>query len=82
MIDTEALRQINYVIEHDATSSTYKYVLLKSVITACQKYDHLITIEEDTVKVPLGLIVEQCVISTIHKYLFQKPWRFYKYALN
>jgi len=63
MIDTEALRQINYIIEHDSTSSTYKYVLLKSVINASQKYDHLIKIEDSRANIPLGLIVEQWILD-------------------
>lgn len=63
MINTEALRQINYIIEHDSTSSTYKYVLLKSVINASQKYDHLINIENNRANIPLGLIVEQWILD-------------------
>ncbi|MBT5934393.1 HNH endonuclease domain-containing protein [Sulfurimonas sp.] len=63
MIDTEALRQINYIIENDSTSSTYKYVLLKSVINASQKYDHLISIENSRANIPLGLIVEQWILD-------------------
>ena len=61
MIDIEALRQINYVIENDATSSTYKYVLLKSVITACQNYEHLIETYGDETRIPLGLIVREWI---------------------
>jgi hypothetical protein len=53
MINTEALRQINFIIEHDSTSSTYKYVLLKSVINASQKYEHLINIEKGRANIPL-----------------------------
>jgi len=63
MIDTDALRQINYIIEHDSASSTYKYVLLKSVINASQKYDHLINIEKSMANIPLGLIVEQWILD-------------------
>jgi len=63
MIKTEALRQINYIIEHDSASSTYKYVLLKSVINASQKYDHLINIENNRANIPLGLIVEQWILD-------------------
>ena len=63
MINTEALRQINYVIEHDSASSTYKYVLLKSVINSSQKYDHLINIENNRANIPLGLIVEQWILD-------------------
>ncbi|QSZ42833.1 hypothetical protein GJV85_12175 [Sulfurimonas aquatica] len=63
MINTEALRQINYIIEHDSASSTYKYVLLKSVINASQKYDHLINIENSRANIPLGLIVEQWILD-------------------
>lgn len=63
MINTDALRQINYIIEHDSASSTYKYVLLKSVINASQKYDHLIKIENAKANIPLGLIVEQWILD-------------------
>ena len=63
MVDREALRQINYIIEHDSASSTYKYVLLKSVINASQKYDHLIRVENARANIPLGLIVEQWVLD-------------------
>jgi len=63
MINTEALRQINYIIEHDSTSSTYKYVLLKSVINASQKYEHLINIQKNRANIPLGLIVEQWILD-------------------
>jgi len=63
MIDTEALRQINYIIEHDSASSTYKYVLLKSVINASQKYEHLIKTEHSRANIPLGLIVEQWILD-------------------
>ena len=63
MINTEALRQINYIIEHDSASSTYKYVLLKSVINASQKYDHLINIKNHKANIPLGLIVEQWILD-------------------
>lgn len=63
MIDSEALRQINYVIEHDATSSTYKYVLLKSVIQASQKFEHLIVTDDTRASIPLGLILEQWILD-------------------
>ena len=63
MINTDALRQINYVIEHDVVSSTYKYVLLISVINACQKYEHIIQTDDDTAKIPLGIIVEQWIFD-------------------
>jgi hypothetical protein len=63
MIDIEALREINYIIEHDATSSTYKYVLLRSVINATQKYEHLINIENSKANIPLGLIIEQWILD-------------------
>ena len=58
MLDIEAFREINHIIEYDATSSTYKFALLKNVIDVCQKYDHLIIKKDDIVEIPLGLIVE------------------------
>lgn len=63
MIDTQALREINYIIENDAASSTYKYVLLKSVINASQKYEHLVRFEDARAIIPLGLIVEQWILD-------------------
>lgn len=63
MIDIDALREINYIIEHDSTSSTYKYVLIKSVINASQKYEHLIKVENNRANIPLGLVVEQWILD-------------------
>lgn len=63
MIDTNALRQINHIIEHDSKSSTYKYVLLKSTINACQKYEHLIISSGSNVSIPLGLIIEEWILN-------------------
>jgi len=63
MINTQALRDINYIIENDSTSSTYKYVLLKSVINATQKYNHLIILENKNAIIPLGLIIEQWILD-------------------
>ncbi|MDD4950525.1 hypothetical protein, partial [Sulfuricurvum sp.] len=59
MIDVEALKQISFIVENDKTSSTYKYVLLKSVIDASQRYDHLIRVEDSRAYIPLGLIIER-----------------------
>lgn len=59
MIDVDALKQISFIVENDKTSSTYKYVLLKSVIDASQRYDHLIRIEDSRAHIPLGLIIER-----------------------
>lgn len=59
MIDIDALKQISFIIENDKTSSTYKYVLLKSVIEVSQRYDHLIHIEDSRAYIPLGLIIER-----------------------
>lgn len=63
MINIEVLRDINYIIENDSTSSTYKYALLKAVIHACQKYEHLISSTNESVKIPLGLIIESWIID-------------------
>lgn len=59
MIDVDALKQISFIVENDKTSSTYKYVLLKSVIDASQRYDHLIRVEDSRAHIPLGLIIER-----------------------
>lgn len=59
MIDVDALKQISFIVENDKTSSTYKYVLLKSVIDASQRYDHLIKVEDSNASIPLGLIIER-----------------------
>lgn len=58
MISFEALSQINRIIEHDKISSTYKFALLKNTIEACQRYDHLIEVDDKYATIPLGLIVE------------------------
>jgi hypothetical protein len=63
MINLDVLRDINYIIENDSTSSTYKYALLKAVINSCQKYDHLIKFDGNDVHVPLGLIIEDWIID-------------------
>ena len=63
MINLEVLRDINYIIENDSTSSTYKYALLKAVIEACQKYDHLVKFHGSNVDIPLGLIIESWIID-------------------
>jgi len=64
MINLEVLRDINYIIENESTSSTYKYALLKAVIHACQKYDHLVELDEkNNVKIPLGLIIESWIVD-------------------
>ena len=61
MINLNALREINYIIEFDSTSSTYKYALLKATINATQKYEHLITQTNLNASIPLGLIVEEWI---------------------
>jgi hypothetical protein len=58
MISFEALSQINRIIEHDKISSTYKFALLKNTIDVCQRYDHLITVDQESATLPLGLIIE------------------------
>lgn len=63
MIDIKALREINYIIEHDVVSSTYKYVLLKSTINTCQRFDHLINYSEGRAFIPLGLLVKQWIFD-------------------
>lgn len=58
MISLKALSQINRIIEHDRISSTYKFALLKNTIDVCQRYDHLIKIDNENAYIPLGLIIE------------------------
>ena len=58
MISLKALSQINRIIEHDKISSTYKFALLKNTIDVCQRYDHLIKIDNESAYIPLGLIIE------------------------
>jgi len=63
MINLEALAQINKIVEHDSISSTYKFALLKSTIDACQRYEHLIDIDNDRVHIPLGLVIESWIFD-------------------
>lgn len=63
MIELDTLRALNYVIEHDKVSSTYKYALLKSAIQVSQRYEHLTIFENEKVHLPLGLIVEQWLLD-------------------
>ncbi|MCO4780820.1 MAG: HNH endonuclease [Candidatus Cloacimonetes bacterium] len=63
LININALSEISKIIEHDATSSTYKYVLLRSIIIACEKYEHLIVPDNNKVNIPIGLIVDQWIID-------------------
>jgi len=58
MIKFESLSQINKIIEQNKISSTYKFALLKNTIDVCQRYDHLIQIENNQANLPLGLIIE------------------------
>lgn len=58
MISYEALSQINKIIEQDKISSTYKFALLKNTIDICQRYDHLVQIDEEYAFLPLGLVIE------------------------
>ena len=59
MLNLEAFRQVNHVIERDVTSSTYKYALLKNVINVVQRYDHLAMYKaNDRITLPLGPMVE------------------------
>ncbi len=59
MIDIDALKQISFIVENEKASSTYKYVLLKSVIEVSQRYDHLIYVKDSRAHIPLGLIIER-----------------------
>ena len=63
MINLEALSQINKIIEQDSISSTYKFALLKSTIDACQRYEHLIVLENNVAIIPLGLLVESWIFD-------------------
>ncbi len=63
MINIQALKQINFIIENDKTSSTYKYALLKSTIDSCQRFEHLIHFKDQQVFIPLGLVVAQWIFD-------------------
>lgn len=58
MINLKSLSQINRVIEQDKISSTYKFALLKNTIEICQRYDHLIKLDNKYAYLPLGLVIE------------------------
>ncbi len=71
MIDLQALRTLNHIIEHDKVSSTYKYALLKGVINVVQRYEHLIQSTPKHAVIPLGLLVEQWVMDYL-PFVFMK----------
>ncbi len=59
VINLNALRKINKIIEKDNLSSSYKLALLKAVIFTVNKYDHLVEIENNKVKIPFYFLIEQ-----------------------
>jgi len=76
MIDVKAFKEINKIIERDATSSTYKFILLKNTIEICQKFEHLIKISDKLVYLPLGLLVEGWIfdyLPFVFKRISQQP---------
>jgi hypothetical protein len=65
MIDSpfiQKIRDINAVIERDATDTTYKYALLRGLAEICQRYNHFKEEEEGRIFFPTGLLVERWLL--------------------
>ena len=70
MVDSpfiQKIRDINAIIEKDATDTTYKYALLRGLAEICQKYNHFKEEEKGRIFFPTGLLVEK--------------WLFYYYPI-
>jgi len=60
-MDLDEYRRINTIIERDATDTTYKYALLRSLIDVCQQYGNTFRHEGDEVFFSLGLLVDRWI---------------------
>lgn len=61
----DTFTDISRILEHDSTTTTYKYSLIKSVIESCREYPQYVTLNEETnrVTLPLGICVMKWLID-------------------
>ena len=76
MIST--FQEFSTILEMDATTTTFKYALLRAVTDICQNYTHLKELDNDRVWFPTGLIVEKWMmyywpLFGYHDFIPQKP---------
>jgi hypothetical protein len=62
IMSVETFQELSRILETDLTDNTYKYALLRAVSEICQKYPHLLKIEDNVVWFPTGLIVEKWLL--------------------
>ena len=58
----EKFKELNTILERDATDTTYKYALLRGLSEICQHYTHYMELDDDRVWFPLGLLVEKWLL--------------------
>lgn len=58
----ERVKEINSIIERDATDTSYKYALLRGVAEVCQNYSHFKEEENGRIYLPTGLLVERWLL--------------------
>jgi len=58
----EKFKELNTILERDATNTTYKYALLRGLSEICQHYTHYMELDDDRVWFPLGLLVEKWLL--------------------
>lgn len=58
----EKFKELNTILERDATDTTYKYALLRGLSEICQHYTHYMELDKERVWFPLGLLVEKWLL--------------------
>ena len=58
----EKFKELNTILERDATDTTYKYALLRGLSEICQHYTHYMELDDERVWFPLGLLVEKWLL--------------------
>jgi len=58
----EKFKELNTILERDATDTTYKYALLRGLSEICQHCTHYMELDEDRAWFPLGLLVDKWLL--------------------
>ena len=61
-MNNETFTNISKIIERDSKATTYKFALLRGVIDIIQDNSPYITIKENQVEIPLGLLIEKWML--------------------